>query len=381
MSEYQYYEFLALDEPLTDKQMQEVRAYSTRARITPTSFVNEYNWGNFRGNIDSFMTKYYDAFVYFANWGTHDLRFRLPKAGLNFSLAKQYCPTYQARLRQAGRYVILSLSSEEESGDWDWQSDTGWMSSLAPLRADLLAGDLRCLYLGWLNCVGCRELDDNAAEPPVPPGLGELSAPLRALAEFLRIDDSLIEAAAEASEPLAPQGRSDGQMRSWIETLPAKEKDSLLYRLTQEPPAAVQREVLRRFRQSQGPQQATGRQAGRTVGELLEAAERKEQQKRRLAAEQRARQEARRKVQAAKARQKHLDALAKRQAQAWAEVDALISTRQAKKYDEAVQLLRDLHDLAERDGKASDVASRLAALRAEHSSKAGLLRRLSAAGL
>jgi hypothetical protein len=40
------------------------------------------------------------------------------------------------------------------------------MSSLAPLRADLLAGDYRCLYLGWLDGVGCHELDDDAIEPP-----------------------------------------------------------------------------------------------------------------------------------------------------------------------------------------------------------------------
>jgi hypothetical protein len=81
MSEYQYYEFLALDRPLTSNEMQQLRAFSTRARITPTSFINEYNWGNFRGDVNRFMTKYFDAFVYFANWGTHELRFRLPKAG------------------------------------------------------------------------------------------------------------------------------------------------------------------------------------------------------------------------------------------------------------------------------------------------------------
>jgi len=82
MSEYQYYEFLALDQPLTSNEMQQLRAFSTRARITPTSFVNEYNWGDFRGDVNRFMTKYFDAFVYFANWGTHELRFRLPKASL-----------------------------------------------------------------------------------------------------------------------------------------------------------------------------------------------------------------------------------------------------------------------------------------------------------
>jgi hypothetical protein len=49
MSEYQYYEFKAVDKPLTEKDMQALRNLSTRARITPTSFVNEYNWGDFKG--------------------------------------------------------------------------------------------------------------------------------------------------------------------------------------------------------------------------------------------------------------------------------------------------------------------------------------------
>lgn len=45
MSEYQYYEFVAVDRPLTSVQQQELRALSTRARITSSSFVNDYQWG------------------------------------------------------------------------------------------------------------------------------------------------------------------------------------------------------------------------------------------------------------------------------------------------------------------------------------------------
>lgn len=53
MSEYQYYKFQAVDRPLTEKEMGELRSFSTRARITPTSFVNDYAWGSFRGNADA----------------------------------------------------------------------------------------------------------------------------------------------------------------------------------------------------------------------------------------------------------------------------------------------------------------------------------------
>lgn len=44
MSEYQYYEFMAIDRPLKKDEMAELRALSTRATITPVSFSNEYNY-------------------------------------------------------------------------------------------------------------------------------------------------------------------------------------------------------------------------------------------------------------------------------------------------------------------------------------------------
>ena len=83
MSEYQYYEFAAIDEPLTDKQMRELRALSTRAEITPTSFVNEYQWGDFKGQPRKLIASYFDAFLHYANWGTLWCLFRLPKAAVD----------------------------------------------------------------------------------------------------------------------------------------------------------------------------------------------------------------------------------------------------------------------------------------------------------
>ncbi|WP_280208136.1 hypothetical protein [Nocardia cyriacigeorgica] len=78
MSEYQYYEFLAVDRPLDDDEQAAVRSLSTRARITATSFVNEYHWGNFKGSPRRLMEQVYDAHLYVANWGTHRVMFRLP---------------------------------------------------------------------------------------------------------------------------------------------------------------------------------------------------------------------------------------------------------------------------------------------------------------
>lgn len=57
MSEYQYYEFSAIDRPLSAREMNELRSYSTRAHITPTSFVNDYSWGSFKGDEHAWMEK------------------------------------------------------------------------------------------------------------------------------------------------------------------------------------------------------------------------------------------------------------------------------------------------------------------------------------
>ena len=71
MSEYPCYEFVALDRQLTSKQIAELRAISTRAEITPTRFWNEYQWGNLKADPADLVARYFDAHMYFANWGTH----------------------------------------------------------------------------------------------------------------------------------------------------------------------------------------------------------------------------------------------------------------------------------------------------------------------
>ena len=78
MSEYQYYEFQAVDRPLTREQISVLRAYSSRAQITASSFIVDYSYGGFKGNPEKWLEQYFDAFLYLANWGTHHLMLGLP---------------------------------------------------------------------------------------------------------------------------------------------------------------------------------------------------------------------------------------------------------------------------------------------------------------
>ena len=198
MSEYQYYEFLALDQPLTDKQRAELRSMSTRAEITATRFVNEYQWGDLKGDPRKMMERYFDAFLYLANWGTRHLMFRLPRGALDAKTAELYCYTDAASLTETSDHLIVSLYADRDPDDY-WEEPGGQLAAMVQARADLAAGDLRLLYLGWLRAIQSDDVDDEDTEPPVPAGLKELSASLRAAADFLDIDEDLLAVAAEAS--------------------------------------------------------------------------------------------------------------------------------------------------------------------------------------
>jgi hypothetical protein len=91
VSGYQYYEFQAIDRPLTKNELEGVRALSSRARISATHFVNEYHYGNFRGDERKLVEQVYDAHLYFANWGSRRLLLRLPTTLLPARSAEPYC--------------------------------------------------------------------------------------------------------------------------------------------------------------------------------------------------------------------------------------------------------------------------------------------------
>jgi hypothetical protein len=205
VSEYQYFEFQAIDRPLNKKEMAELRSYSTRARITPTSFINDYSWGNFKGDADVWMDKYFDAFLYLANWGTHILKLRLPEKLMYAKTARLYAVGEHASVRVRNGNLIFTFHSENEDVDDSVESE-GLLASLISVRSELARGDLRALYLGWLLCAQNGELDRGSAAPPVPTGLTKLSASLTSFVEFLRIDRAFVRASAKAARSVKHHG-------------------------------------------------------------------------------------------------------------------------------------------------------------------------------
>jgi hypothetical protein len=363
MSEYQCYEFVALDRPLTSKQMAELRAVSTRAEISPTRFWNEYQWGDLKADPAKLVERYFDAHLYFANWGTHRLMLRAPIARVDAKRLRAYFAGDAATARIAGDHLILDLHSGDEEAD-DYDESEGSLAALAPLRAELMRGDLRVAYLAWLLAVQSDGISERSVEPEVPRGLSELTAPQQAMAEFLRIDQDLISAAAEGS------GQPDDDraaMQRWALALAPRAKDEWLRRAIDEPDLALGGELLRAFwaKGKVRPAQVAGR---RTVAQLLAAAERYRGERERA---ETARAEKASKT-AEAARTKRLGALAKRFDETWAELEVLVDKRA---YEEAVKLANELRDLGKRDASFDSFDVRFKAMRKRQPRRRGFFER------
>jgi hypothetical protein len=158
------------------------------------------------------------------------------------------------------------LFVDREPDDY-WDEPGGQLAGMVQARSELAAGDLRLLYLAWLLALQSIEIADEETEPPVPAGLGNLSASLQAIADFLDIDEDLIAVAAAASLSIQePDGLAE-----WAASLPAEEKDALLARVAAGEGAQVQALLWRRFRAASGSPPTA---PARTAAELLEAAAR-----------------------------------------------------------------------------------------------------------
>jgi len=374
MSEYQYYEFLAVDRPLTAQQIEAVRRFSSRAEISSTRFVNEYQWGDFRGDPDSFLARYYDLMLYFANWGTHRLLLGLPRGDVDLPALQRYQNNSTLEIRAKENRVLLDFISDNEEGD-DCLEAGGWAASLAPIRTEIMAGDLRALFLAWLADATNADDDSDIDCQPIPAGLNELSAAQEALVEFLRVDADFLTAAARFSRATPAQSTN---LRQWIASLPQAEKDRVLVTLASGDDPHIAARLQRQFRkQTTRPGEfselsfASLRQSAKEIRSAREAAEQKRA----------ARAREKRLAQEAAAREKRLQELASRQDQTWQQLEEILRRKQNKEYDNAVKLLTDLREIALRQQALQSFRARLQNLRETHKAKYTFVQRLDNARL
>jgi hypothetical protein len=271
MSYHETYEFFAIDRRLTPPELRALRRISTRATITPTRFYNFYTWGGLKADPHDLVHRYDDLFVYAelssgARWAT----LRFPAGRIDRRVWRTYVTEQRgtgvtersASLMSRGEMVMLDLlppedprlarswtsdDDDDDEEDEQWSTDVfgdtfedegvdegGLAVPLALVRADLLAGDLRALYLLWLCSVQGGERRATAVEPPRPPGLdavSRLSGVLASFAEFMRLDEDLLAVALESPRPTAREEDEWIEVARLVEAKKARDYDDAVRRL------------------------------------------------------------------------------------------------------------------------------------------------------
>jgi hypothetical protein len=206
---------------------------------------------------------------------------------------------------------------------------------------------------------------------------------LECFADFLGIDFDLIAAAAELSRDQSQLRISSSEILTWVSSVPETEKDFLLARIIEDDnshPEAVLRQRV--FSEIRAKYPATASSAPRrTPAKILARADAITKDRQRMKREAAERERIRREQEQAEQRRRHLESLRGRETDLWTKANQLIVTKRPRNYDEAISILQDLRELAEKDGASSAFYQRMQSLCGDHASKPALLEKFQKARL
>jgi hypothetical protein len=379
MSEYQRYEFMTIDRPLTREQLDAVNALSSHIEASSTHALIEYHWGDFKHNPIKVLHEFFDGFLYWANWGSPQLAFRFPHGILPADLIDGYDLEDFVTFTRHPDYDILDIQFGEMEGPDEWIDYE--LGSLIAMRDELMEGDLRSLYIVWLAAqimiegydeeedydeeeIEDDEEDDEISVPPVPPGFGTLTAAQQALAELLQVPQELLVAADRHSKAAAPSTKDD--VAVWVKLLPPERQNDYLVRLAHNEPG-LSRLLVRELRElGQGKSRAAP-----STGEHVTYAT--------LLAESKAikaQLEREKREQAQAARLRHLREIHDHQDAYWQQVEQAVTRGTGTGYDEALQLLVELREAAEQFKETQEFQERFRAWVRPHLRRPAFVKRL-----
>lgn len=368
MSEYQRYEFMTSDRPLTRAQLDEVNCLSSHIEASSTHAVIEYHWGDFKHNPIKVLHQYFDGFLYWANWGSPQLALRFPHGILPADLIDGYDFDEFVTFTKHPDYDIFDIHFGEMEAPDEWtEYDLG---SLISIRDELMEGDLRALYIAWLATMRIlgsydeEEEDEDVIAPPVPSAFATLTAAQQALAELLQIPQILLDVAAQHSHTTKLSTNDD--FVAWVELLPEERRKDYLVQLARNEPG-LSRLLVKELRElGQGETRATPPTGERvTYATLLAESKAIE-----------ARRERERREQAQLARQRHLQDVHNHQEDYWHQIEQAVTRKSGTSYDEAVRLLIELRDAADQFKETQQFQSRFLAWVQSYMRRPSLLERL-----
>jgi len=389
MSEYQRYEWMTSDRPLTREQLDVVNTLSSHIEASSTHALIEYHWGDFKHDPLQVLHDFFDGFLYWANWGAPQLALRFPHGVLPVDLLDGYELDEFVTFTQNPEYDIVDIRFGELEAPEEWVEYE--LGSLIALREELMDGDVRALYIIWLASECLRRIpdeddqDDESEDeyevdvPPIPPALGTLTSAQQALAELLQVPNELLVAAARHSAA-ATESTHEDDVATWVTLLPLGRRVEYLIRLARNEPG-LSRLLVKELRElshgSQGSQdQDQDRHQDRhgtmpSTGErvtfaalLAESGAIRDQWER----EQREREQL--------ARQRQLRQIHDHQDEYWHRAELAVRRGSGAGYDEAALVLGELREVAARFQETPEFEIRFRAWARPHLRRPAFVKRL-----
>ena len=226
MSEFQYYKFERLDGYLDAKARQALRAISSRAEISATSFQVYYTYSDLKAEPFELMLKYFDIGFYYADWGSIDVYIKLPAGTLPDALLGFSSDGLHVHENDEWQLLIFSLEECDEYFDDEHADD--FFQHLAALRGGLMQGDWRLVYLMWLKAF---DFNDGVERVPlIQFDFEHLREEEQAFAALYDIPLALVKALAMvlSEQPSHQAKQTQLTLDAWIHNLSQAEKDTLL---------------------------------------------------------------------------------------------------------------------------------------------------------
>jgi hypothetical protein len=371
MSEYQRYEFMTCDRPLTRAQLDAVNDLSSHIEASSTHALIEYHWGNFKHDPIKVLHEFFDGFLYWANWGSPKLAFRFPHGVLNADLFDVYDFEDFVTFTRYEDYDILDIHFGEMEGPDQWIEYE--LGSLIPIRDELMEGDLRALYIVWLASQVMmygyeedqEEEDYEIFVPPVPPNFGKLTEAQQALVQLLQVPDELLLAASRHGTGIMSPAQKD-DFAAWVKLLPADHKNEYLLRLAQNEPG-LRHQFVRELRELNRDKERVRPPTGEQVTYAT------------LNSESKAIKSQREREKRERERAQHLRRLQyihDHQEEYWLQINQAVEHTVGARYDDAVRNLVELREAADQFNETQEFQERFRTWVQAYSRRPGLIHRL-----
>ncbi|MBK1880246.1 hypothetical protein [Pelagicoccus mobilis] len=374
MSEYQCYQFDAINRALSTTQRKAVGKLSSHISVGHSSAVVEYHYSSFKHDPIKVLRQYFDLFTYESNWGTQRLAFRFDKAAINLETIATYEIGQSIQIIETDDQVIIDCYFEENwdtDARYDYYDDCPYTGSrFTDFYEELLEDDLRSLHILWLKAA--EAYDELENEPSIPAGLAQLDDTHLDLVNFIGLDHDLLYTAQSLSKPKRKRESSQSdELEALLPKLTAQEAQHLLRNLLKKNPQSARAELVTELRRKTKKQKRTEHHpltATPPFSQLQKQAQSAKAERERLAELERQKQE-----------RLYFAKLQSNRALMWAKAAEFIERKKTKYYEYAIHTLNALKQLATHENNIETYYERANQLASNYPTLTGLQQRLAIA--